>query len=90
VKKLIKLILLLLIFGVIVATASIIMSKEKLSRMTDDEIREFLAARIGDKVGAEQLSAIQTAVIGGVRGRRVTPGTHENANDDTDAETSDT
>ncbi len=89
-KKLIKLILLLLIFGVIVATASIIMSKEKLSRMSDDEIREFLAARIGDKVGAEQLRAIQTAVIGGVRGRRVAPDIHEDATDDTDAETPDT
>ncbi len=89
-KKLIKLILLLLVFGTIVAIATMIMSKEKLSRMSDDEIREFLAARIGDKVGAEQLSAIQTAVIGGVRGSRVAPGTHENVTDDTDAENPDT
>jgi sensor histidine kinase regulating citrate/malate metabolism len=67
-KKLIKIIFLLLVFGVFIAALAMAMSKKKLAAMTPDEIRSFLEERVGDKVTAEQLNAIQTAVVGAVHG----------------------
>jgi len=72
-KRLIKLLFLILIVSCIAVFVVMAVSKQKLAGMTDDEIREFLAERIGGKLGPDQLKAVQTAVIGAVRGQTATP-----------------
>ncbi len=72
-KRLIKLLFLILIVSCIAMFVVMTVSKQKFAGMTDDEIREFLAERIGDKLGPDQLMAVQTAVIGAVRGQTAPP-----------------
>ena len=66
-KKLITLLFVVIVASVVAAAVASVISKKKLSTMSDEEIREFLAARIGTKVGEDQLASIQDAVIAGVR-----------------------
>jgi hypothetical protein len=66
-KKLIKLLLVVIVASVIAAAVASAISKKKLSGMSDEEIRDFLASKIGTKVGDDQLASIQDAVIAGVR-----------------------
>lgn len=69
-KKLIKaLFLLLIVVGVAAAVAATV-SRKKFESMSDEEIRDFLAAKLDGKVADDQLSSIQDAVVAGVRGRR--------------------
>ena len=69
-KKLIKgLFLLLIVVGVAAAVAATV-SRKKFESMSDNEIRDFLAAKLEGKVAEDQLSSIQDAVVAGVRGRR--------------------
>ncbi len=66
-KRLIKFMLLLVLVGVVVSVVASSVSKKKLSNMSDDEIRAFLAAKLSSKVGDDQLTSIQDAVIAGLR-----------------------
>jgi len=66
-KKLFTLLFVVIVASVIAAVVASVVSKKKLSTMSDEEIRDFLAARIGTKVGDDQLASIQDAVIAGVR-----------------------
>ncbi|VAW08341.1 hypothetical protein MNBD_ACTINO02-913 [hydrothermal vent metagenome] len=75
-KRLIKLLFLILIVSCIAVFVVMTVSKRKFAGMSDDEIREFLAERIGDKLGPDQLMAVQTAVIGAVRGQTAPPTAH--------------
>jgi hypothetical protein len=67
VKKLIKALLLVIIVSAVAAAVASVISKKKLSHMTDDEIRAYLASKLEGKVGEDQLGSIQDAVIAGVR-----------------------
>lgn len=67
VKKLIKFIFLVIIVSAIAAVVASLVSKKKLAHMTDEEIRAYLASKLGGKVGEDQLGSIQDAVIAGVR-----------------------
>lgn len=67
-KKLIKLLILLVIIGAIIKFVGGMVMKNKLAAMSDEEIREFLAAKLAGKVSDEQLASIQDAVVSGVRG----------------------
>jgi len=77
-KKLIKIVLILAFVSAVAAVVGSAVSKRKLSSMSDDEIREFLDAKLSGKVGDDQLGSIQTAVIAGVRrgGKAVTAVDH--------------
>lgn len=66
-KKLIKIMFLVILVSAVASAVASIVSKKKLSNMSDDEIREFLASKLSSKVGEEQLGSIQKAVIAGVR-----------------------
>jgi hypothetical protein len=66
-KKLIKLLFIVIVVSAVAAAVASVVSKKKLATMSDEEIREFLAAKIGTKVGDDQLGSIQDAVIAGVR-----------------------
>ncbi len=68
-KKLLKTLFLMIVFGLVVAAVASYMSKKRLESKSDDEIREFLARKLGSRVGEDQLATIQDAVIGGVRGK---------------------
>ena len=68
-KKLLKTLFLMIIVGLVVAAVASYTSKKRLEGKSDDEIREFLAKKLDGKVGDEQLTTIQDAVIGGVRGK---------------------
>ena len=68
-KKLLKTLFLMIVVGLVVAGVASIMSKKRLESKSDDEIREFLARKLDGKVGEEQLTTIQDAVIGGIRGK---------------------
>jgi len=67
VKRLIKIVFMLAIVGAVAAIVASVVSKRKLSSMSDDEIRAFLDSKLSGKVGDDQLGSIQTAVIAGVR-----------------------
>jgi hypothetical protein len=69
-KKLIKALFLLLIVAGVAAAVAATVSRKKFESMSDDEIRDFLAAKLDGKVAEDQLSSIQDAVVAGVRGRR--------------------
>ena len=69
-KSFFKFVFLLLVVGIAAAVAASIISKKKLESMTDDEIREYLGLKLAGKVGDEQLTTIQDAVISGVRGKQ--------------------
>ncbi len=66
-KKLIKIIFVIAIASIVAALVASLVSKKKLSSMSDDEIRAFLDSKLSGKVGEDQLGSIQTAVISGVR-----------------------
>jgi hypothetical protein len=68
-KKLLKTLFLMIVVGLVIAGVASIMSKKRLESKSDDEIREFLARKLDGKVGEEQLTTIQDAVIGGIRGK---------------------
>ena len=68
-KALLKTLFLMIVVGLVVAGVASIMSKKRLESKSDDEIREFLARKLDGKVGEEQLTTIQDAVIGGIRGK---------------------
>ncbi len=69
-KKLIKGLFLLLVVAGVAAAVAAAVSRKKFESMSDDEIRDFLAAKLEGKVAEDQLSSIQDAVVAGVRGRR--------------------
>lgn len=66
-KKLFKALLLLFVVSLVAAAVAAYVSRQRLAAMSDDEIRSYLASKIGEKVDEEQLVAIQDAVISGVR-----------------------
>ncbi len=66
-KKLIKFVFLVIVVSVIAAVVASVVSKKKLAHMSDEEIRGYLASKLGGKVGEDQLGSIQDAVIAGVR-----------------------
>ena len=66
-KKVITLLFVVIVASVVAAVVASVVSKKKLATMSDEEIRDFLAAKIGTKVGDDQLASIQDAVIAGVR-----------------------
>jgi hypothetical protein len=66
-KKLVMLLFVAIVASAIAAVVAAVLSKNKLSGMSDEEIRELLAMKIGTKVGEDQLASIQDAVIAGVR-----------------------
>ena len=66
-KKLIKFVFLVIVVSVIAAVVASVVSKKKLAHMSDEEIRAYLASKLGGKVGEDQLGSIQDAVIAGVR-----------------------
>ncbi|RLE16983.1 MAG: hypothetical protein DRJ28_00250 [Actinobacteria bacterium] len=69
-KSFFKLIFVLLLVAVVAGVVASIASKKKLESMSDDEIREYLGAKLAGKVGDDQLATIQDAVISGVRGKK--------------------
>ncbi len=66
-KKLIKIVFVVAVAGIVAAVVASVISKKKLSSMSDDEIRGFLDSKLSGKVGEDQLGSIQSAVIAGVR-----------------------
>ncbi len=68
-KRFIKVLLLLLIVGAVAGAVASYVSRKKLSSMSDAEIREFLAGKLNGKMGEDQITSIQDAVIAGVRAR---------------------
>lgn len=87
-KKLFKLLFVVIVASVIAAAVASVVSKKKLSTMSDEEIREFLSAKIGTKVGDDQLASIQDAVIAGVRkGVAAQDATQDHGSDAVDAAT---
>ncbi len=71
-KAIFKLFVVLVFVGVVAAVVASIVSKKKLESMSDDEIREYLGLKLAGKVGDDQLTTIQDAVISGVRGKQPT------------------
>jgi hypothetical protein len=69
-KSLFKFVFVLLLVGVIAAIVASVVSKKKLESMSDDEIREYLGIKLAGKVGDDQITTIQDAVITGVRGKK--------------------
>ena len=54
-KKLIKIVFILAFAGAVAAVVASVVSKKKLSSMSDDEIRAFLESKLAGKVGEDQL-----------------------------------
>ncbi len=75
-KKLLKVLVLLIVVGGIAAGVASYVSKKKLSAMSDDEIREFLSGKLNGRMGDDQITSIQDAVISGVRARNGSGGDH--------------
>ncbi|MGI9641665.1 MAG: hypothetical protein ACR2N9_02660 [Acidimicrobiia bacterium] len=69
-KKLIKLVFLLLFMAMIAGAVASYLSKKRFESMSDDEIRDMLAVKLGDRVSEDQLASIQDAVVAGVRARK--------------------
>lgn len=69
-KAFFKFVFVLLLVGVAAGVVASVLSKKKLESMSDDEIREYLAVKLAGKVGDDQLTTIQDAVISGVRGNK--------------------
>ena len=69
-KRLLKLVLLVLLLAMIGGAVASYLSKKRFESMTDDEIRDLLAAKLQDRVSEEQLVSIQDSVIAGVRARQ--------------------
>jgi hypothetical protein len=76
-KKLLSTLFLMIVVGLAVAGVASYMSRKRLESKSDDEIREFLARKLEGRVGEEQLTTIQDAVIGGVRGKKSVDATVE-------------
>jgi hypothetical protein len=75
-KKLLKVLVLLIVVGGVAAGVASYVSKKKLSAMSDDEIREFLSGKLSGRMGEDQVTSIQDAVISGVRSRNGSSGDH--------------
>ena len=69
-KKLIKLVFLLLFVAMIAGAVASYLSKKRFESMSDEEIRDMLAIKLGDRVSEDQLASIQDAVVAGVRARK--------------------
>lgn len=69
-KKLIKFVFVLLFLAMIAGAVASYLSKKRFESMSDEEIREMLAAKLGDRVSEDQLVSIQDSVIAGVRARK--------------------
>ncbi|MCB1245664.1 MAG: hypothetical protein KDB69_00185 [Acidimicrobiia bacterium] len=67
-KKLINTLLILVFIGLAAAAIAAYLSKRRLAEMSEDEIRAYLAGKLGDKVTEEQLTSIQDAVVAKVHG----------------------
>jgi hypothetical protein len=85
-KALLKTLFLMIVVGLVIAGVASIMSKKRLESKSDDEIREFLARKLDGKVGEEQLTTIQDAVIGGIRGKSSRTEADPSDDDDDDDE----
>lgn len=62
-RRAFKLLLFLVAAGAVAGIAVAFRQRDRILAMSDDELRTFLADRIGDKVPPEQLLAIQDAVV---------------------------
>jgi putative lipoprotein len=62
-KRVLKLLLFVFAIGMVAGIAVAFKQRERILAMSDDELRAFLADKIGDKVPPEQLLAIQDAVV---------------------------
>ena len=69
-KSFFKFVFVLLLIGAVAGVIASVVSKKKLESMSDDEIRDYLSAKLAGKVGDEQVATIQNAVISGVRGKK--------------------
>ena len=70
-RKLIRFaVLLLIIVGIGMAVTKLQEQKERFMAMTEEEQRQFLADKIGDKVPEEKLAEIQDAVVAGIKARK--------------------
>ena len=69
--KLIKvLILLALAIGIGVAVSKMLEMKQEFMAMTEEEQRDFIANKIGDKVPEEQLAEIQDGIVSAVNAKK--------------------
>lgn len=62
-KRILSLLLFAVAIGAVVGIAFAYKQRERIMAMSDEELRAFLADKIGDKVPPEQLIAIQDAVV---------------------------
>ena len=70
-RKLIRFaVLLLIIVGIGMAVTKLQEQKERFMAMTEEEQRQFLADKIGNKVPEEKLAEIQDAVVAGIRAKK--------------------
>jgi len=69
-KKLIKVVFVLLFLAMIAGAVASYLSKKRFESMSDDEIRDMLATKLGDRVSEDQLASIQDSVVAGVRARK--------------------
>ena len=72
-KKLVGFLLLAVVFTLAAVGIFAFVQRRRLAEMSDEELRAFLAGKLGDKVPPEQLSAIQEAVVAKVRGEQGAP-----------------
>ena len=69
--KLIKvLILLALAIGIGVAVSKMLEMKQEFMAMTEEEQRDFIANKIGDKVPEEKLTEIQDGIVSAVNAKK--------------------
>lgn len=69
-KSLFKFVFLLFLAGLAAMAVASIVANKRLETMSEEEIRAYLDAKLGDKIGDGQLAKIQDAVIGRVHGKR--------------------
>ena len=88
-KKFLTAVLLLVLIGVIAGIAASLAARQRLEAMSDEEIRAFLADKLGGKVGEDQLATIQDATVAGVRKKLKGPATEEADSDSEDDKAAD-
>ena len=64
------LILLALAIGIGVAVSKMLETKQRFMAMTEEEQREFIASKIGDKVPEDKLTEIQDGIVGAVNAKK--------------------
>ena len=62
--------LLLVIVGIGMAVTKLQEQKERFLALTEEEQRQFIADKLGDKVPEEKLAEIQDAVVSGIKGKK--------------------